>query len=94
MPATWSPSTPRTRRAPAPGAPGKGGPALPPGDTTRPLPHRRQAYTQAYTSDVAARIAADVARKWGAGAVSVEGQAYIVEASLKAFDLEALRAFD
>jgi hypothetical protein len=35
-----------------------------------------------------------VARKWGAGAVSVEGQAYIVEASLKAFDLEALRAFD
>ena len=74
--------------------PGRPSPAPAAGDTTRPLPHRRQAYTQAYTSDVAARIAADVARKWGAGAVSVEGQAYIVEASLKAFDLEALRDFD
>merc|ERR1740124_814438 len=52
------------------------------------------AVDEAHTPDVAARVAVDAARKWGEGAVLVEGQVFDVKASLKAFDLDALRAFD
>lgn len=47
-----------------------------------------------HTPDVAARVAADAAKRWGDGVVTVEGAELGVASSLKAFDLEALRAFD
>ena len=46
------------------------------------------------SAELAARLAADAAKRWGAGAVGVSGRSLAVEASLKAYDLEALRAFD
>lgn len=47
-----------------------------------------------HTPDVAALVASDAAKRWGDGPVAVEGSVLGVKASLKAFDLEALRAFD
>ena len=52
------------------------------------------ALDEPHTPDVAARVAADAAKRWGDGVVAVEGAQLGVAASLKAFDLEALRAFD
>ena len=52
------------------------------------------AVDEAHTPDVVARLATDAARKWGEGSLSVEGQVLDVKSSLKAFDLDALRAFD
>ena len=43
---------------------------------------------------LAARVAADLTKEWGAGAVSVDASRYAVADSLKAYGLDALRSFD
>ena len=47
-----------------------------------------------YVADVAARIADDANRRWGADAVDASGATFGVSHSLKAFELDSLRAFD
>ena len=48
----------------------------------------------AYTDAVVERLAAEAAKRFGTGKVRVSGRGFAVDSSLKAFDLEALRAFD
>jgi UMP-CMP kinase len=43
---------------------------------------------------LAARLEAAATKRWGPGKVSAQGRTLRLEASLKAYDLEALRAFD
>ena len=44
--------------------------------------------------DLASKLASAAEKRFGAGKVSVSGRAMSVEGSMKAFDLDALRAFD
>lgn len=44
--------------------------------------------------EVAAKIAAAASKRFGSGKVGVSNRSFAVDASLKAYDLDALRAFD
>ena len=46
------------------------------------------------TADLVAKAAADAAKQFGEGTVAVSGRALAIDSSLKAYDLDALRAFD
>eukprot|EP00310_Coccolithus_braarudii_P014124 CAMPEP_0183352116 /NCGR_PEP_ID=MMETSP0164_2-20130417/27632_1 /TAXON_ID=221442 /ORGANISM="Coccolithus pelagicus ssp braarudi, Strain PLY182g" /LENGTH=349 /DNA_ID=CAMNT_0025524475 /DNA_START=6 /DNA_END=1055 /DNA_ORIENTATION=+ len=50
--------------------------------------------TAAGSPALAERISSDMAARWGEGAVSVSVTSFPVQHSFKAFDLDALRAFD
>ena len=47
-----------------------------------------------FLANLAARLEKDFADRWGEGAVQVQLSTFPVLRSLKAFDLESLRAFD